>query len=262
MRKQHSYYIYITTNPNRKVLYIGVTNNLARRLVEHYANRGQPKTFAGKYYAYNLVYCEHFKYVNEAIAREKELKKWNRGRKEALIASKNPEWKFYNELYCKEWPPKNIWGNYLKKCQERNANKKLKEPIESETSTICIYDDDLEVPTPEIKKAPKTEKVPIIVNKNPIIKTEQIIKNLLQIREDKIWEQSKLSKRELYLVTISLLIALKQYDELATKLEEMPKGLLSNDEVDYLLLHTSLYTGVPTVKKAIEIMKSFSVDDK
>ena len=65
-------------------------NNLARRLVEHYANRGKDTTFAGRYYAYNLIYCEYFQYVNQAIAREKELKGWIRLRKEELIATKNP----------------------------------------------------------------------------------------------------------------------------------------------------------------------------
>ena len=48
--KQHHYYIYIVTNPERNVLYTGVTNNLPERLIEHWTNKGIPKTFAGKYY--------------------------------------------------------------------------------------------------------------------------------------------------------------------------------------------------------------------
>ncbi len=56
--KQHEYYVYITTNPNRTVLYIGITNDIARRLVEHYANRGKVETFAGKTYCYCLIYIE------------------------------------------------------------------------------------------------------------------------------------------------------------------------------------------------------------
>ena len=69
--KQHHYYVYIVTNPERTVLYTGVTNNLSQRLTEHWANKGQPKTFAGKYYCYNLIYYEYFTYINNAIAREK-----------------------------------------------------------------------------------------------------------------------------------------------------------------------------------------------
>ena len=68
---RHLYFSYILTNPERTVLYIGVTNNLEARLAEHYFNRGKPKTFTGKYYCYNLIYYEEFQYVNAAIAREK-----------------------------------------------------------------------------------------------------------------------------------------------------------------------------------------------
>src|SRR5258705_5585317 len=74
--RQHEYYVYIVTNPERTVLYTGVTNNLPQRLIEHYTNRGQPKTFAGKYYCYNLIYFECFQYINDAIAKEKVIKGW------------------------------------------------------------------------------------------------------------------------------------------------------------------------------------------
>lgn len=82
-----NYCIYITTNPGKTVLYIGVTNDLKRRLFEHYENKGNKETFAGKYNCYHLVYYEHFVSVNEAIKREKELKGWSRKKKEALIKS-------------------------------------------------------------------------------------------------------------------------------------------------------------------------------
>lgn len=95
----HNYYVYIITNSNKTVLYIGVTNNLTRRLKEHYANRGNKKTFAGRYYCNNLVYYEHFTYINQAINREKELKKWRREKKEFLITQQNPEWHFLNEQF-------------------------------------------------------------------------------------------------------------------------------------------------------------------
>ena len=105
---RHEYYIYIVTNPQRTVLYIGVTNDLAIRLMEHYSNRGQFKTFAGRYYCYNLIYYETFQYINNAIAREKEIKGWRRQKKLDLIKKMNPDWIFFNERFCIHWPPKDI----------------------------------------------------------------------------------------------------------------------------------------------------------
>ena len=93
----YNFYVYITTNPVKTVLYIGVTNNLTRRLQEHTENKGNKSSFAGKYYCHNLVYYEHFSDINYAIAREKELKTRNRAKKNALIASSNPGWIFLND---------------------------------------------------------------------------------------------------------------------------------------------------------------------
>jgi putative endonuclease len=104
--KQHLYFVYITTNHERTVLYIGMTNNLASRLAEHYFNKGISKTFTGKFYCYNLIYFEEFQYVTDAIAREKELKGWRRKKKEELIKTKNPNWVFLNNTVCRQWPPK------------------------------------------------------------------------------------------------------------------------------------------------------------
>ena len=104
----HSYYIYITTNPGKEVLYTGVTNNLAQRIAEHYINRGNPKTFAGRYYCYELIYWEHFQYINDAIAREKEIKGWSRKKKLALIQSNNPNLLFLNGSVSDSWPPKGV----------------------------------------------------------------------------------------------------------------------------------------------------------
>lgn len=112
MAKQHHYYIYIVTNPERTVLYTGVTNDLAQRLVEHWVNRGIAKTFAGKYYCYNLIYYEDFQYINNAIAREKEIKGWRRQKKIELIKTMNPGWIFLNPSFCGEWPPKEITTRY------------------------------------------------------------------------------------------------------------------------------------------------------
>ena len=103
------YSFYITTNSNRTVLYCGVTNNLEQRLIEHFLRKGTPDTFTGRYHCYWLVYNEHFKYINDAIAREKEVKKWRREKKEALIDTLNPERKFLNFELFDPWPPKYLF---------------------------------------------------------------------------------------------------------------------------------------------------------
>lgn len=90
------YYVYITTNPGKTTLYIGMTNKLSKRLNEHFENRGDPETFAGKYYCYKLIYYEAYKTSQQAIEREKELKKWRREKKERLINNVNPDWEFLN----------------------------------------------------------------------------------------------------------------------------------------------------------------------
>jgi putative endonuclease len=98
------FYVYITTNPNNDALYVGVTNNLEQRIIEHYLDRGQARTHAGKYYCYNLLWYEEYQNVNTAIAREKEIKKWRRQKKELLINSFNPDGKILNKELFGEWP--------------------------------------------------------------------------------------------------------------------------------------------------------------
>ena len=102
MLRDHTYYVYIVANPNRSTIYIGITNDLNRRLQEHKSNRGTKKSFAGRYYCYELVYYEVHQYVNNAIAREKELKKWSRAKKNALIESFNPSWDSLNIRFYEE----------------------------------------------------------------------------------------------------------------------------------------------------------------
>ena len=92
--KDHQYYVYILTNFRKTVLYVGVTNDLVRRLGEH--ERGE-STFTVKYNCFYLVYWEFHQYVNNAIEREKEIKGWRRSKKETLINDFNPEWKFLNQ---------------------------------------------------------------------------------------------------------------------------------------------------------------------
>ena len=103
------YSVYILTNKIKTVLYTGVTNNLEQRIIEHYIDRIEKKNFTGKYNCYFLVYYEEFKYVNDAIAREKEIKGWSRAKKSALISGFNPNWEFLNEELLGEWPPKDNW---------------------------------------------------------------------------------------------------------------------------------------------------------
>jgi putative endonuclease len=108
----HCYYTYIVCNPEKTVLYTGVTNNLGQRLIEHWNNRGNKKTFAGKYYCYCLLYYEMTQYINTAIAREKEIKGWRREKKLALIKEMNPTLMFLNKEACGEWPPKDFGARY------------------------------------------------------------------------------------------------------------------------------------------------------
>jgi putative endonuclease len=84
-------FLYFMTNKNKTTLYIGVTNNLQRRIIEH-RNHFNKNAFSAKY---NLEYCIYYEYypsIEQAIVRETQLKKWNREKKEALINSLNPQW--------------------------------------------------------------------------------------------------------------------------------------------------------------------------
>ena len=91
------YCIYIMTNIRNTVLYTGVTNNLKRRALEHKTGTGGG--FTKKYNVTKLIYFEVGDDVNKAIFREKQIKSWNRKRKEELINSFNPEWKdLYDEI--------------------------------------------------------------------------------------------------------------------------------------------------------------------
>ncbi len=99
-----SYFVYIVTNPKKTVLYTGMTNDLEYRIIEHYRNRGDSKTFAGRYYCYGLIYFETHGTAVGAIEREKEIKDWNRSKKEALINPSNPNWNFLNDQIT-DWPP-------------------------------------------------------------------------------------------------------------------------------------------------------------
>ena len=84
------YYVYLLTNKGNTVLYTGMTNDLQRRLYEH--RKGPVESFTKQYHVHKLVYFETTPDVRAAIEREKQIKSWSRKRKDALIATMNPEW--------------------------------------------------------------------------------------------------------------------------------------------------------------------------
>lgn len=86
-----SYFVYILTNFTNKVLYVGITNNLIRRMYEH--KNKLIDGFTKKYNLTKLIYFEEFSRVEDAIAAEKKIKGWLRIKKIKLIESVNPKWK-------------------------------------------------------------------------------------------------------------------------------------------------------------------------
>jgi putative endonuclease len=96
----HTYHVYIITNKTKTVLYAGVTNYLAKRLFQHSENiRLNKKTFAARYKCKHLLYYQKFGWIQDAIAREKEIKGWRREKKSNLIKSINPELNFLEYLF-------------------------------------------------------------------------------------------------------------------------------------------------------------------
>ncbi|GEM_PF-597928 len=87
--------VYFLSNKNKNVLYIGVTSNLAQRLEQHKIS--EEDSFSKKYNTDILVYIENFPTMEEVIAREKQLKKWRREKKNALVENINPDWKDLRE---------------------------------------------------------------------------------------------------------------------------------------------------------------------
>ena len=89
------YYVYILTNTHNSVLYTGVTNDLVRRVYEH-KNHLVKDSFTSRYNVEKLVYYEVTSNVDAALEREKQIKGWNRKRKNKLVESRNPDW---HDLY-------------------------------------------------------------------------------------------------------------------------------------------------------------------
>jgi putative endonuclease len=88
MQRNYNFYVYILTNYGRNVFYVGFTNNITRRIIEH--KHGFGCKFTEKYKLKYLIYFEESEDVYSAIEREKELKKWRRDKKLNLVKSKNP----------------------------------------------------------------------------------------------------------------------------------------------------------------------------
>ena len=87
----YKYYVYLLSSKKNGTLYIGVTNDLERRMFEH--KNKLLSGFTAKYNVNKLMYFEDFQYVNDALKREKQLKNWNRQWKIDLIEKENKEWK-------------------------------------------------------------------------------------------------------------------------------------------------------------------------
>ncbi len=88
---EHKYYVYILSNRKDGVLYIGVTNNLEKRVSEH-KNKRYKTSFSARYNVDKLVYYEEFQWIQEALKREKVLKKWKREWKIELVVNNNTNW--------------------------------------------------------------------------------------------------------------------------------------------------------------------------
>ena len=89
MAREHVYYVYLIASRSR-TLYCGVTNSVSRRTAQHRSH--EYEGFTATYHCFRLVWFERFQYVENAIAREKQIKRWRREKKVALIDKDNPTW--------------------------------------------------------------------------------------------------------------------------------------------------------------------------
>ena len=91
MSTERKYYVYLFVNWNNKVIYVGMTSDLQKRIYEH--KHKLVKGFTEKYNVNKLVYYEETTDVHTALAREKEIKKWRREKKDNLVKTMNPRWR-------------------------------------------------------------------------------------------------------------------------------------------------------------------------
>ena len=91
------YFVYFPTNKTNTVLYIGVTNQLSRRIAQH--RNEMVEGFSKTYHTHKLIYYESFFDVNNALTREKQLKRWTRAKKDALVNAVNPMWEDLSDRF-------------------------------------------------------------------------------------------------------------------------------------------------------------------
>jgi putative endonuclease len=143
MLREHHYYVYIMQSSTRRALYIGMTNNLQRRVFQHKTQ--ECEGFTGSYDAVRLVYWESLDDVHKTIAREKQLKNWRREKKLWLIARMNPEFRdLAADWYEKEnlnarraWKPTSTLSSRAKsrdlvlrlKCESSRHRNKTDSPL-------------------------------------------------------------------------------------------------------------------------------------
>ncbi|HXZ40080.1 MAG TPA: GIY-YIG nuclease family protein [Terriglobales bacterium] len=108
--KDHEYFVYIVCSRSG-TLYIGITNNLYRRVLQH--KQREIEGFSSKYNCDRLVYYESYDDVQKAIDREKQLKGWRRAKKIALIESRNPRW----EDFAEKWGAEMLFAGQAIKCR-------------------------------------------------------------------------------------------------------------------------------------------------
>ena len=95
----YKYYVYIMASKPNGTIYIGVTNDITRRVYEHKTNENK-KSFTARYKIHDLVYLEIYNNIEFAIEREKQLKRWTRNKKKDLIETMNPEWQDFSNNLC------------------------------------------------------------------------------------------------------------------------------------------------------------------
>jgi len=100
--REYHFYVYIMASKSRTI-YIGFTSKLSRRVMEH--KEGVFEGFSKEYHCHRLVYFERYQWAESAIAREKQLKRWSRAKKIALIEKDNPTWEDLSEEWGKPVEP-------------------------------------------------------------------------------------------------------------------------------------------------------------
>ena len=99
---REAFYVYIMASTNRHTIYIGMTNSLLARIQQH--RRQDSGSFSAQYHTLHLVYYEVFHDVRDAIARETQIKKWRRQKKDGLIGRMNPRWEDLSAEILEELP--------------------------------------------------------------------------------------------------------------------------------------------------------------